>query len=250
MPVRLFIAGHTGRLGSEVARLASQHGMALSDTLHDATAVAVALPRASAPALIEAAGERTVVDLSGHLKGQPGARYALLTSEGVLWDGSPPRPGDRLANPGCIASSVILGLHRTRILDVLEGPLHITAVGGRSMAARGQEGELRLARRLGKSHPHAAEIEAATGATVASFSPIVAYAQPRGIMSVISGRWSGPPGGIALDAPRDLEVASVVGTPEVLTRLSSHGSSFTLGVALDNLTFPAWNAVQVLLTSN
>ena len=119
------------------------------------------------------------------------------------------------------------------------------------MAPAGQSGQLRLARRL-RSHPHLVEIERAVpGVRVDSFAPMISYGQPRGILAVVSGRigrGTPDPAGLEQGATA-LDVASVVGTSRVRIRLSLGSGEgerpFTVGVALDNLTFPAANAVRL-----
>ena len=160
-----------------------------------------------------------------------------------MLDGTRPTRGDRLANPGCFASAVVVGLQRSGLTGVLDGPLHISAMGGASTAHRTQRGGLRLARRLA-DHPHADEVRAATGASVASFALSVAYAQPAGILAIVSGA-------CASDAPlnpgvSELDVQAVLGTPRVLHRVVRSGTFFTLGVVLDNIAFPADNAARLV----
>jgi hypothetical protein len=73
---------------------------------------------------------------------------------------------------------------------------------------------------------------------------VVAYAQPRGILTILSGDLMSETQ--TVPGVDSLDVAEVVGTPRVLHRLTRVGGRFTLGVALDNLSFPAANAVALL----
>jgi hypothetical protein len=92
-----------------------------------------------------------------------------------------------------------------------------------------------------------AEIEAALpGLRIASFAPVVSYGTPNGLLTVISGALAEPaPAPVASSEPAPLDVKEVVGTAKLLYRLEQVGASFTLAVVLDNLTFPAANALAL-----
>ena len=205
----------------------------------------LAVPSDVADGCLSAAGDRTVIDMSGALKRSGRGRYGLVR-EGRLLDGGVPRRGDRLANPGCFASSVIVGLHNANLAEpgAIVGPIQVVAVGGASTAHRSQQGGIRLARRQ-LDHPHVAEIQQTVPDLILSqFSLMVAYAQPHGILTVIRGSLSTTarpePGKPAVD------VNDVVDSAVVVHSLVRNTDSFTLGVALCNLTFPAANAVKLL----
>jgi len=248
---RVHILGASGRLGGEVARLAAEAGLALTDSPERADAWALALPRAPAAEALAAAGARTVVDLSGVLK-LAGGRYGMLhpAASGRLLSGGAPVRGERYGNPGCIAGAVIRGVLDSGVAEAAPGTLHISAVASASAAARDQRGALRLGRR-GLDHPHVAEIEAALGVEIASFAVVVAYGVARGVMVTVSGELSAATPATR-DTPAtgsqsgDLDVADALETDRVLHRLRVHGRRFTLVAALDNLTFPAANAVALL----
>lgn len=233
-------------MGQELQRLAVAEGIALVRTTEAASVVILSLPsdavgeRLRDPAL----QGRSVIDMSGVAKRQGTSRYGLLTEQGRLLDGSVPQRGLCYGNPGCMAGAVLVGLRQAGLLGRLSGSLHITAVGGASYAPPGQEGEIRLARRL-HSHPHVAEIEVAQpGLRIASFAPVVSYGTPNGLLAVISGQLA-EPGTVTSSEPVPLDVKDVVGTARVLHRLECVESAFTLAVALDNLTFPAANAIAL-----
>ena len=161
--------------------------------------LALALPHDAAREHLRELAGRSVIDLSGAVKRDGTGVYGMVES---------PVPGTWYGNPGCMAMGVILGVRRCGA--VLDGPLHITAIGGASYAPRDQTGTLRVANRT-LSHPHVAEIERAVGAAIASFLP----------------------------------VQSVVGTDAVVLRAEQHDEHLTLTVGLDNLTLPATNAVRL-----
>lgn len=233
-------------MGQELQRLAVAEGMALVSTAGEASVVIVSMPSdAVDEELLDSLLQgRSVIDMSGASKRRGTACYGLLTEQGRLLDGSVPRRGLCYGNPGCIAASVLVGLQRAGLVGQLDGSLHITAVGSASYAPPGQEGELRLARRL-RSHPHVAEIETAQpGLRIASFAPVVSYGTPHGLLTVISGQLA-EPGAVTSGEPVPLDVKDVVGTAKVLHRLEQVDAAFTLAVVLDNLTFPAANAIAL-----
>jgi len=233
-------------MGQELQRLAAAAGLALVPTADEASVVIVSMPSnaVSGELLGSLLPGRSVIDMSGTAKRMGTARYGLLTEEGRLLDGAAPPRGLLYGNPGCIAGSVLVGLLQAGLAGKLAGPLHITAVGSASYAPPGQEGEIRLARRL-RAHPHVAEIEAARpGLRIGSFAPVIAYGTPHGLLTVISGELA-EPAADAADEPVPLDVKDVVGTAEVRYRLEQAEAAFTLAVALDNLTFPAANAIAL-----
>jgi N-acetyl-gamma-glutamylphosphate reductase len=242
--MNVHIFGSTGRIGREIVRLNSQH--TLVDDSARAEAWVLAVPGSAADSIIDRADGRSVIDMSGALKRSGRGRYGLLQKEGLLQDGSPPAPGDLLANPGCFAGSVIVGMRLANIATpgAVVGPMAVMAVGGATTAHRSQKGGMRLAKRQ-LDHPHAQEIQAAMpGLELESFALMVAYAQPRGILTILSGALMSETQ--TVPGVDSLDVAEVVGTPRVLHRLTRVGGRFTLGVALDNLSFPAANAVALL----
>jgi N-acetyl-gamma-glutamylphosphate reductase len=239
------ILGASGRMGRELVRLADEARLSVVASANDASVVIVAIPSdAVTESVLASLGEgRSVIDMSGTSKRLGLARYGLLLDHGRLLDRAAPERGACFGNPGCIAASVLVGLSRAGLLDKLAGPLHVTAVGSASYAPPDQQGEIRLARRL-HAHPHVAEIEAAHPAIrIASFAPVIAYGTPRGLLTVISGELATsvatPTESVALD------VKDVVGTAHVRYRLEVNGNSFTLAMTLDNLTFPAANAIEL-----
>jgi hypothetical protein len=79
---------------------------------------------------------------------------------------------------------------------------------------------------------------------VASFVPVIAYDQPSGLLTIISGKLSESGLAAVKATETDLpDVKSLIGTARLGTRLDLDGSYFTLAVAADNLTLPAANAI-------
>jgi N-acetyl-gamma-glutamylphosphate reductase len=239
MSVRIHGAG--GRLGREVARQAERAGLVQDD---GAPVHLIAVPWRVAGERIDTlpAGD-TVIDLSGVLKHRRQGRYGLLVGGDRLVDGGRPRRGDRLANPGCMAGAVILGLHQTGLTEHILGPVQVTVVGGRAMASRGATGVLRPGRKW-RDHPHVREIEGATGLTIASFVPTVAFGHGRGLLAIVTGTLGegAPPA-----RPAEVDVSAVLDTEDLALRWDQHGRDFTLAVAADNLSLPAAHAVRLAM---
>lgn len=223
----LAIVGSSGRMGSEVARLADAAGLPRTEDVDAASVIVLALPHDAAREHLSELAGRSVIDLSGAVKRDGTGVYGLVES---------PAPGIWYGNPGCMAMGGILGVQHSGAH--LDGPLHISAVGGASYAPRNQTGTMRIANRT-LSHPHVAEIEQALGASVGSFVPVISYGTERGLVVTVSARGTVAPSGAAFD------VESVVGTPGLLLRAEQHGEHLTLTVGLDNLTLPASNAVRL-----
>jgi len=224
----LTILGRTGRIGSEIARLADDASLPLTDELGEASIVAIALRVDVGRAALLSLRGRSVIDCSGAVKRDGTGIYSLDATRplGGIWYGA----------PGCIAGATITALRTSGA--AVQGPIHVTAVGGATYAPRGQSGTLRVARRL-IEHPHVAEIESATGLTVASFVPIISYGTERGLVVTISGMGSVDPLGEPFD------VASVIRTDGVLLRAEQGDGCFTLTVGIDNLTWPAAQVVRL-----
>ncbi len=247
----VYIAGATGRVGGEVARLAAAAGLAQVDAPGDAAVWLLALPRT----VVEAELDRwtverpgAVIDLSGAFKARGVGAYALLADPGHVWAGAPVGGHRLFANPGCIASAVIVGLTQSGLGAFVTGGLHVTAVTAGSAAGAATAGLLRAGHRWW-DHPHVAEVERALALPCASFVPLVDYGLARGIVVTVSGTAGAEALALAV-AGDEVDVAQVQGTAEVRwhRRVRAHptlGATFTLVAALDNLTFPAANAVAV-----
>ncbi len=223
----LTVRGASGRIGAEVLRLAALEKMPTTTDPEHASVTVLALPTDAARQALAGLEGHSVIDMSGAVKRDGTGIYGL---------GAHPQPGVWYGNPGCIAAAVILAIRRSGVQ--VNGPLHISAVGGSSYAPRGQDGVLRVARRL-HEHPHVPEIEAAIGGSIASFVPIVSYGTERGLVVSVSGTGAVQAQGEPFDAQ------AVVGTDGLLLRAVQAGPHFTLTAAIDNLSFPAAHAVRM-----
>lgn len=248
-----FIAGANGRLGREVARHATSAGLTIADDQDAASVWMLALPRVVVEAELPrwtAGNQRAVIDLSGAFKAHGIGTYGLVAGPNLLWGGAPIDAQLLFANPGCIASAVIAGLERSGLRPFVHGGLHVTAVTAGSAAAKTSSGTVRTGVRWW-DHPHVAEIERATGLPCASFVPVVDYALDRGLVVTISGTLVASTAVVG-DPDGSIDVAEVQHTAELRCQHRVHdhptlGRVFTVTAALDNLTFPAANAVELAL---
>jgi N-acetyl-gamma-glutamylphosphate reductase len=194
-----------------------------------------------------ASREQAVIDLSGAFKIKGVGTYGLVAGPRKLWDGTAIEDARLFANPGCIASAVICGLERSGVKPPAGAGLHITAVTAGSAAKTSTTGTVRTGVRWW-DHPHVAEIERATGLPCASFIPVVDYSLNRGIIATISGAADSI--GIENATEESIDVAEVQHTAALRwhRRFHTHpslGTTFSVTAALDNLTFPAANAVRL-----
>ncbi|MBA3461121.1 MAG: hypothetical protein H0T46_14245 [Deltaproteobacteria bacterium] len=250
----VFIAGARGRIGRELVRLAQAADLALVDVPEAAAVCFLALPRTVVEKELQqwtapASREQAVIDLSGAFKIHGVGNYGLVMGPRQLWGGIAIEDARLFANPGCIASAVICGLQRSGVKPSMRAGLHVTAVTAGSAAKTSTSGTVRTGLRWW-DHPHVAEIESATGLACASFIPVVDYALERGIIATISGTLEPDAPGLGDAAEQSIDVAEVQHTAELRwhRRLHTHpslGTTFAVTAALDNLTFPAANAVRL-----
>lgn len=248
----VYIAGAGGRVGRAVAARAGAVGLEVAASPDAAAAWLIALPRTIVEADLAhwtAARDVAVVDLSGAFKARGVGSYALLADDRCVWSGEPVGAGRLFANPGCIAGAVIAGLTQSGLRAHVTGGVHVTAVTAGSAAKTSTRGTVRT-ERLWWAHPHVAEIEQALGLACASFVPVVDYGLTTGIVATISGAARAEALALPADAGEAIDVAQVQDTAALRwhRRVRAHptlGVAFTVVVAVDNLVFPAANAVAV-----
>lgn len=248
----VYIAGAGGRVGRAVAAQAAAVGLEIAASPDGAAAWLIALPRTVVEGDLAhwtAARDVAVVDLSGAFKARGVGSYALLADDRCVWSGEPIGAGRLFANPGCIAGAVIAGLTQSGLRAHVAGGLHVTAVTAGSAAKAATRGTVRTGH-LWWAHPHVAEIEQALGLACASFVPVVDYGLTTGIIATISGAAGSEALALPGDGGEAIDVAQVQGSAALRwhRRVYAHptlGVTFTVVVAVDNLVFPAANAVAV-----
>src|SRR5208283_1159819 len=249
--VRIGLLGSTGMSGGIAKELLQKHPLVdlvycsssktSSGDLRDVEIVFLATPndvsRENVPSLLNA-GKR-VIDFS----------RAFRLSEDAVY-GLPEKNRDRIrtarlvSNPGCYATSVILGV--LPIMELVED-LRVVSVSGISGAGlhASSEGGLR-AYKAGWEHDHIGEMERELGLSGMAFTPIVAECLERGIVSAINVKLKRDIGvRQALEKrfsnERFVRIRNEIGTKDVIgTNLCDIGVSQIVGEAviqssLDNL---------------
>jgi N-acetyl-gamma-glutamyl-phosphate reductase len=182
-------------------------------TLAGADLVFLALPHGESAALVAALPPTTkVVDLGADFRLADPAAWATYyggTHAGTWTYGLPELPGQRaaiaassrVANPGCYATSVALGLAPLLAAGLVE-PADVVVVGASGTSGAGRKATDALlastiagavsAYRAGGAHQHTPEMEQALSAAAKapvtlSFTPLLAP-MPRGILSTCTAR--------------------------------------------------------------
>ena len=178
--------------------------------LSDADLVFLALPHGQSAALAAQlpAGVR-IVDFGADFRLRDAAAWARYYSgphAGTWTYGLPELPGqraaiaasDRVANTGCYAAAITLGLAPLIRAGVAEpDDVVVVASSGTSGAGRSAAVNLLASEVMGDltpykvgAHQHVPEIKQATGARSLSMTPVLAP-MPRGILATITALWTG-----------------------------------------------------------
>ena len=183
------------------------------ETLGQADVVFLALPHGESAALVAALPDNLmVIDLGADFRLTDPAAWATYyggTHAGSWPYGLPELPGARarlagarrIANPGCYATAVTVGLAPLLAAGLVEAEdLVVVAASGTSGAGRSARAELMgsevmgavRAYKVGGAHQHTPEIEQALGSLVPgpvtlSFTPLLAP-MPRGILATSTAR--------------------------------------------------------------
>ena len=171
----------------------------------DCELVFLALPHGESAAVIaQLPKEAKIVDLGADYRlksANSWTKYYGGLHAGTWTYGLPELPGalteiaksHRVANPGCYATSIALGISPAKdFIDL--GDVVVVAASGTTGAGRSAKINLIASEvmgsltsyKFGGVHQHTPEIEEATGATV-SFTPILAP-MPRGILSTVTAK--------------------------------------------------------------
>ena len=171
----------------------------------DCELVFLALPHGESAAVIaQLPKEAKIIDLGADYRlksANSWTKYYGGLHAGTWTYGLPELPGalteiaksDRVANPGCYATSIALGISPAKdFIDL--GDVVVVAASGTTGAGRSAKINLIASEvmgsltsyKFGGVHQHTPEIEEATGATL-SFTPILAP-MPRGILSTVTAK--------------------------------------------------------------
>lgn len=248
--VRVGIIGHTGRLGKPLVEILSRHphaeiGYTESRTegshgsLLNVELVFLALPGDESEAHLPKLDGKRVVDLSNDHRCSDGWVYGLPELNG---DSIP--HAQRLANPGCYATSVILGLAplKGKMSNVYVAST--SGISGAGMQVQG--GDNFLVYQEGRQHRHIPEIERMLGLEGILFVPQRIDVADRGIISTIFAEYMGGDdlAGVYKEFYRSapfvrvkdtIETKAVIGTNFCDIKISRHGGKIIIISALDNI---------------
>lgn len=193
--IRAGIIGHTGRLGKPLAGILQQHPYAeivytksrkkgINGNLTDAELVFLALPAGESGQHLPKLKGKRIIDLSQDNRYKRGWVYGIpeLNKNKI-------KNAERIANPGCYATSIILGLAP---LKGLLSNVTVSSISGISGAGKRPEKEDNLVSYdEGNVHSHIPEIKKTIGLEDLLFVPIVDRKTDRGIMSTIFAKYTG-----------------------------------------------------------
>ncbi len=193
--IRAGIIGHTGRLGKPLAEILQQHPYAeivytesrrkgTAGSIKEADIVFLALPPGESEQHLPKLKGKRIIDLSQDHRYRKGWVYGLpeLNKNRI-------KNAKRVANPGCYATSIILGL------APLKGSLsdvNVSSASGISGAGKKPEKEDNFVTYSeGNVHSHVPEIKKALGLEDLLFVPEVIEVADRGITSKIFAKYAG-----------------------------------------------------------
>ncbi|MBI2124435.1 hypothetical protein HYT92_01455 [Candidatus Pacearchaeota archaeon] len=201
--------------------------------------VFLALPPGASKDYLPDFGGKRLIDLSIDHRLDSGWVYGLpeINKEEI-------KNAERVANPGCYATSVILGLVplKGKISDIC-----IASTSGISGAGlQAQKADNFSTYKEGRAHPQIAEIEKILGVENALFVPQRIDTAHKGIISTIFCRYNGSDKLKELykkfydsvpfiEIREDIETKNVIGTNYCSIKVSAYGSRTIIISSLDNL---------------
>jgi len=194
--VKVGVIGHTGRLGKPLVEILKDHPNTeiiftesrkegSKGNLSDAELVFLSLPYGeSEQYLSRLSPNQRVIDLSVDHRGKDGWVYGLpeMNKEEI-------KKAQRIANPGCYATSIILGLLplKGRVSDV-----NVSSTSGISGAGEEVKPDDNFyVYKHGRQHPQIAEIEKSLGLENLLFVPQCIETSDRGIVSTVFATFRG-----------------------------------------------------------
>lgn len=250
--VKVGIIGHAGRVGRPLLEILSKHpyvGIVYTESkskgrkgnLRDVELVFLALPYGESRKYLPHLKGKRIIDLSIDHRNDEGWIYGLpeLNKNKI-------KNAQRVANPGCYATSVILGL------VPLKGKIHEASIASTSgISGAGLEVKEKdnfLIYEEGRIHPQIKEIKKVLGLKEILFIPQRIDTSDRGMISVIFVNHEGAENlflmyrkfyksspFIRIKKDEDIETKNVVGTNYCDIKISKFGNKIIVISALDNL---------------
>ncbi len=194
--IRAGIIGHTGRLGRPLAEILQQHPYAeivytesrkkgINGNLADAELVFLALPAGESGQHLPKLKGKRIIDLSQDSRYKRGWVYGIpeLNKNKI-------KNAERVANPGCYANSIILGLAPLKGMISNVVVFSNSGISGAGLEKQAEDNFLIY--KEGRSHPHIREIEKTLGLEGLIFVPEMIVQADRGITSKIIAEYKGP----------------------------------------------------------
>jgi N-acetyl-gamma-glutamyl-phosphate reductase len=250
--IKVGVAGHTGRLGKPLMELLGNHPHAKivytesrregkTGSIYDPDMLFLALPHGESRQYVPPRDGLKVIDLSVDHRGSPDWIYGL---PGL--NGNKIKDASQIANPGCYATSIILGLTplREKVHDV-----QIASTSGISGAGMEVvEDDNFLVYKEGRQHQQIPEIENALGLQDILFAPQKIDNTDRGIISTIFAGYEGnedlhrlyeefyrPAPFVRIKNEGNIETRNVIGTNYCDIKVSRYGDRIMVVSALDNI---------------
>ncbi len=251
--IKVGVIGSTGKVGENLIGILSKHPYAKivytesrrkgkCGNLPDTELIFLALPYHESEKYMSRIKGKKIIDLSMDHRYSNGWIYGLpeLHNDKI-------KNSTRVANPGCYATSVILGLYpiKEKVSDVC-----ISSTSGISGAGMElQEKDNFLIYKEGRNHPQIAEIEKTLGLERVLFVPQRIDTTERGIVSTIFAEYNGNENLVELykkfykskffvrikDSFESIETKNVNGTNFCDVKVSRFGNKVIIISALDNL---------------
>ncbi|MFH1178589.1 MAG: hypothetical protein V1711_02625 [bacterium] len=248
--VKVGVIGHTGRLGKPLCAILKNHPRAeivytestsagSSGSLDEVEFVFLALPYGESARYMDKIKGKKVIDLSVDHRSEPGWVYGLpeLNQEKI-------KNAQYVANPGCYATSILLGLFpvRKEIKNI-----KIQATSGISGAGESaKEEDNFVIYKENNDHPQIPEIKSLLRIDAVTFIPMKVETADKGIVSTIFAEYNGTKN--AMDIFADfythspfvkivdaIETKNVIGTNYCHIKPMHTGDGIVIITALDNL---------------
>lgn len=248
--IKVGIIGHTGRLGKPLLEILTKHPLVeviytesrsegAKGNLAETEAVFLALPYGESKNYIKKLKGKKIIDLSIDHRGDSKWAYGLseIFSDKI-------KAAKLVANPGCYATSILLGLLpiKNKIKNV-----HIASTSGVSGAGiKTSKDDNFLIYSEGRQHPQIKEIEKITGLKEILFVPQRIDTAERGIISTMfvqvddarrlsdlyTKAYAGHP---FIKIKNEIETKNVVGTNFCDIKILEFAKNIVIITALDNL---------------
>lgn len=248
--IKVGIIGHTGRLGKPLLEMLTKHPFTeviytesrsegVQGNLEEAKAVFLALPHGESKKYLPKLSRKRIIDLSIDHRNDSGWTYGLSEIFG-----SEIKKAKRVANPGCYATSILLGLFPLK--DKIRS-VRIASTSGVSGAGTGvSKDDNFLIYKEGRQHPQVKEIEKMIGLDEILFVPQRIDTAERGIISTMFMQIDNAEDLSELYAKayakhpfvrikKEIETKNVVNTNFCDIKILEFGKNVVIITALDNL---------------